>query len=498
MALFLFPQQLLLMFLYTFYVFDTFVNATCFYANAPGRNISKLVVLGGGGENSSNNTSVIISPRGNDTKEKVTFGSFNPSRGPRPWQSFSEYFKANEMVCEPTLRTMIIAYLFAGYAIIGVLYELYKMCESWFDYWRTPLNLGWWILAGNMAITALPGLGIYGHSWLYPYAAFSLVYGWILVLAQVGRIPYFGIFVGIFTEVLKDFCLLLLTFSPILLAFALGFSVLLPQNEFFRSIPTALFKVFLMMTGDVDFWGIFRETWAVVSITEKRGFVYIPLFFIYSSFILMVVMVLMSLLLGLAVNDIQEIRREAALKRTVRLTQEIGIFESMLQIPMFFHCGCSEYFMRLFSITSLDYMNGPELITFPDDPEDLTLPSEIKQKLVPYLNRGCCSHYNHHDRRSRKGRKWSFPMSNKEQTSRPEGSSEKVIIPQDNAGENKSGRFMSRQLTITENVDPDVEKGRQVLYRDLSLYHEVRMLLNSNEEMKRHLEALKSKLIGKD
>ncbi|CAL8103954.1 unnamed protein product [Orchesella dallaii] len=501
---------LLLMSLYTFYVFDTFVHATCFY---PNRNQVAF------GESSNSNMAVIMSLRENNdndttttsfnTKEKVTFGFFNPTGGPQPWQSFSDYFKANEMTCEPSLRTMIIAYLFAGYAITGVLYELYKMCESWGDYFRTPLNLAWWILAGNMAITSLPGMGLYGHSWLYPYAALSLVYGWILVLAQVGRIPYFGIFVGIFVEVLKDFCLLLFTFSPILLAFALGFSVMLPQNEFFRSIPTALFKVFLMMTGDVDFWGIFRETWAVVSITEKKGFVYIPLFFIYTSFILMVTMVLMSLLLGLAVNDIQEIRREASLKRTVRLIQEIGIFESMLQIPMFFHCGCSQYIMRLFSITSLACMNGPELITFPDDPYDLSLPSEIKQKLVPYLKRGCCSDYARGGKKAilKGGSGGSSPFrmkNNKGRTSRL-GSSEKVIIKEEEnvvaVGENKSERFLRLRRQLSENGDggdPDVEKSKQVLYRDLSMYHEVKMLLNSNEEMRGRLEALKIKLISKN
>lgn len=59
----------------------------------------------------------------------------------------------------------------------------------------------------------------------------------------------------------------------------------------------------MMMTGDVDFWGVFGGTWT--SSTEIKGFLHIPLFIIYSVYILTVAMVLMSLLLGLAVDNIQ-------------------------------------------------------------------------------------------------------------------------------------------------------------------------------------------------
>lgn len=74
------------------------------------------------------------------------------------------------------------------------------------------------------------------------------------------------------------------------------------QNDFFQAIPLACFKVFLMMTGDVDFWGVFKGTWTTA---EHQGHVFIPLFLIYSAYILIVTMVLMSLLLGLAVDNIQ-------------------------------------------------------------------------------------------------------------------------------------------------------------------------------------------------
>lgn len=88
--------------------------------------------------------------------------------------------------------------------------------------------------------------------------------------------------------------------------------------------------MFLMMTGDVDFWGVFSGTWT--SSSELKGHVHYPLFVIYSVYILMVTMVLMSLLLGLAVENIQ-VRNKAFTCKTPSLFQSNLDFTRILIPP---------------------------------------------------------------------------------------------------------------------------------------------------------------------
>lgn len=190
-----FPQQLFLISLYTFYVFDTFVNPTCFYAPVGNVTLSNGSSISTAG--SSTLEEVKISVRDNNgTLEKAVFGWFSPTAPPlvsagneesfqksqqlysgiggggyREWSSFAQYFKAHEMACEPSLRTTVLAYLFGVYAAFTILYELYKIFESWYDYFKSILNYSWWILAINIGISLTPGLGLYAHTWHYPHAA---------------------------------------------------------------------------------------------------------------------------------------------------------------------------------------------------------------------------------------------------------------------------------------------------------------------------------------
>lgn len=181
MSFLLFSQQLFLICLYTFYIFDTFVSATCFYSSAP---------TNGSSTNAGSATLIekakISGRYSNDTVDKATFGLFFPTASSekvddenydsrlsrkKEWHSFSQYFKAHEMSCDPSTRTTILAYLFCVYVGCVILYELYKLCEGWYDYFKAPLNFAWWILAVNIGISLTPGLGLYAHTWHYPHAA---------------------------------------------------------------------------------------------------------------------------------------------------------------------------------------------------------------------------------------------------------------------------------------------------------------------------------------
>lgn len=148
---------------------------------------------------------------------------------------------------------------------------------------------------------------------------------WAFILQQIGRFPALGKYIEMFGEVLKSFGFFLLTFISIFIAFALSFSILFPtvscalneliqlsklifnnfhslflfifQSSAFSFFCYSMLKVFVMMVGEIDYQDMFYGDDDVMG----------PLLghFLYAAFVFVVSIVLMNLVIGLTVKDIQ-------------------------------------------------------------------------------------------------------------------------------------------------------------------------------------------------
>ncbi len=110
--------------------------------------------------------------------------------------------------------------------------------------------------------------------------------------------PTFGIYVQMFTTVAKNFSKFLAAYFCLLVAFALSFCVLFPNYRSFNvSPPVAVVKTLVMMAGEVEYEDFIFENGD--SLFPVSGLVMIMIF------VVLVSIILMNLLVGLAVSDIQ-------------------------------------------------------------------------------------------------------------------------------------------------------------------------------------------------
>ncbi|KAK4468356.1 hypothetical protein MN116_008149 [Schistosoma mekongi] len=168
---------------------------------------------------------------------------------------------------------------------------------------------------------------------------------WFNFLLQMMRFKHIGIFVVMFLHVFATVGKCLVVFSVVFVAFALSFHVLFraPNNlknltllsmnssvitdclpiinqlnttisislelQPFQSISLSLFKTLMMMLGE------YEHTPTIIEplIRQNAFTLHYPIitFFFYTTFVFLVPIILMNLLIGLAVGDIENVRRSA-------------------------------------------------------------------------------------------------------------------------------------------------------------------------------------------
>ena len=137
--------------------------------------------------------------------------------------------------------------------------------------------------------------------WQYHIIGFGLFFTWVLQTLIVGRMPQVGLYIEIFKKVLKTFLTVFIAFACLFVAFATSFLVIFPpsfsnNNLSHLKLPFGAFgKVLVMMLGEVDY------------ASDDKSINHLPFtsYIFFILFIVIVSIVIMNLLFGLAVADIQ-------------------------------------------------------------------------------------------------------------------------------------------------------------------------------------------------
>lgn len=164
-------------------------------------------------------------------------------------------------------------------------------------------------------------------------AAIVIVISWSILITMIGRHPKLSehnIYMTMFYKVTTTFIMFLVWYSLFIIAFSLGFYILLHRDDdddtidkdaadyypFFDTLDLSVVKTFTMFVGELEFGDLPIET--------PVGY----LFFL--AFIFLIVVVMMNLLNGLAVSDTGVIRAEAEINYYVSQVEVISYIESML------------------------------------------------------------------------------------------------------------------------------------------------------------------------
>lgn len=164
--------------------------------------------------------------------------------------------------------------------------------------------------------------------WQFHIGALAILGGWTNLMLMIGQLPIFGSYVVMYQKVQKEFAKLFLAYSCILIGFSLSFTVIFSNLETFSDPLMSFITMATMMIGEV---GIEDEI--ETAMVKGEFFMTFSVQIIYIFFVFFVTVVLMNLLVGIAVHDIQGLRSTAELSKLVRQTKLMSKIESALIRP---------------------------------------------------------------------------------------------------------------------------------------------------------------------
>ncbi|XP_071505517.1 LOW QUALITY PROTEIN: transient receptor potential cation channel subfamily A member 1 homolog [Diadema antillarum] len=158
--------------------------------------------------------------------------------------------------------------------------------------------------------------------WQWQCGAAAVFLAWINLILFIRKFPQLGIYVVMFTDILRTFANFVVLFILFIVAFALAFYALLMNQAPFYRVEYSLVKTLVMMIGEFEFDSIFHTQNYLepvdTTLTETflgsvfyEGITYV----IFIVFVVIMSIIIMNLLVGLAVDDIKEVQEQAKLQR---------------------------------------------------------------------------------------------------------------------------------------------------------------------------------------
>lgn len=194
-------------------------------------------------------------------------------------------------------------------------------------YFHSLSNISEWLVLISVPCISFHTTGHCTYSWQNHVGAFSVLCAWTNLMVKVGQMPWFDTYVAMYTKVQKEFAKLLMAYICLLIGFSVSLCVVFPSSEWFTNPLTGFVKVLVMMAGELD-----------ISMLEK--FENIPIssqlsaYVVYVALLIFVSIILMNLLVGIAVHDIQGLKKTAGLSK-VRCQIELIYYIELFMLRSF-------------------------------------------------------------------------------------------------------------------------------------------------------------------
>ncbi|RDD43877.1 Transient receptor potential cation channel subfamily A member 1 [Trichoplax sp. H2] len=222
---------------------------------------------------------------------------------------------------EATFLTLILIF-----AIMNLMKEAYQIVyHKWlyFQYVENYMELALYvnIIVARFPITCLDDK--------LTLLSFMIFLAYINLLVQIQRMDVIGVYVIMLRSMVETICKVLVIVFILALGFAISFHLLDPQNVSLDSVPLALVRIMVMTVGEFDYRDSFLTDIADGSIRYPRS---IMTLIILVFFIIIMPVMVINLMVGLAVGDIDKVRSEAALKRIILQVNSLISLERALPL----------------------------------------------------------------------------------------------------------------------------------------------------------------------
>nr|XP_031834394.1 transient receptor potential channel pyrexia-like isoform X1 [Nomia melanderi] len=168
------------------------------------------------------------------------------------------------------------------------------------------------------------------HSkWMPSSISVAILLGWIQMMLIIGRLPACGYYALMFSTVLRNILKVLAVFIFLIVGFALSFTVMFHENDQFRNFWTAFVKTMVMMTGEYEYADLFEKK------KEENSSLLFTSEVLFLAFIMLVGISLMNLMIGLAVNDIQELEKQGRIAQLLKQAEFVSHLEGLISHQIF-------------------------------------------------------------------------------------------------------------------------------------------------------------------
>ncbi|XP_005362408.1 transient receptor potential cation channel subfamily A member 1 [Microtus ochrogaster] len=207
----------------------------------------------------------------------------------------------------PIKICMILVFLSSLFGYCKEVVQIFQQKRNYFLDYNNALE---WVIYTTSIIFVLPLFLNIPAYMQWECGAIAIFFYWMNFLLYLQRFENCGIFIVMLEVIFKTLLRSTGVFIFLLLAFGLSFYVLLSFQDAFSTPLLSLIQTFSMMLGDINYRDAFLEPFL------KKELAYPVLTFgQLIAFTMFVPIVLMNLLIGLAVGDIAEVQKHAALKR---------------------------------------------------------------------------------------------------------------------------------------------------------------------------------------
>jgi len=180
----------------------------------------------------------------------------------------------------------------------------------------------WFVLISNILISCF--FITENNNWQSHVAAFAVLCAWVNLMLLFGQLPVFGSYIAMYIKVQKEFLKLFLAYTCLLFGFALSFCVIFPIKSNFNNPAYSFIQVIALMIGSVEYEDLILNDENSKFMLEASAHI------MFLIFMLFVTIIMMNLLVGIAVRDIQGLQKTAGLSKLVRQTKLIHSIELSL------------------------------------------------------------------------------------------------------------------------------------------------------------------------
>lgn len=253
-------------------------------------------------------------------------------------QHSTKYGVPNELCQSQSLLGVLLKHNpieFERWVLIGItVFEITRKLtgitgySSIYQYFTTFENLmEWFVLLSVFSLYNIHN----DYSWQNHVGGYAVLGAWTNLMLMMGQLPMFGDYVAMYQKVLTEFLKLLLAYMCLLLGFTICFCVVFPNEEMFSNPLMGFITTLSMMVGELNLNILINDP-----LQDDPPLVFeLSSQIIYILFLMFVTIILMNLLVGIAVHDIQGLRKTAGLSKLVRQTKlilfvEMGMFSALL------------------------------------------------------------------------------------------------------------------------------------------------------------------------